>query len=179
MTGEADFPASSRVTSVRHNCCITATRVVSYAVRGVHVWLNVSWEFEARAGHRRHGTSPASGHARRIEVRQGADEEYRPEVYVVPRDAGDLSALRAAVRPPAGGDRGPYPGVGIEDASASAAAGHPGRAADRPRGPLREVTRQFLSYLDDPRRLPAWEKANMLAKYHVTTHGVRLARAAG
>jgi hypothetical protein len=41
------------------------------------------------------------------------------------------------------------------------------------------VARRFLGYLDDPTTVPAWEKANMLAKYHVTTHGVRLARAAG
>jgi len=39
-----------------------------------------------------------------------------------------------------------------------------------------EVTRQFLAYLEDPSRLPAWEKANMLAKYYVTTHGVRMAQ---
>ncbi len=38
-----------------------------------------------------------------------------------------------------------------------------------------EVTRQFLGYLRAPARLPAWERANMLAKYHVTTEGVRLA----
>ena len=28
----------------------------------------------------------------------------------------------------------------------------------------------------DPRTLPAWEKKNMLAKYHVTTAGVERAR---
>ena len=39
-----------------------------------------------------------------------------------------------------------------------------------------EVTRQFLYYLDYPTELPRWEKANMLAKYHVTTEGVRVAR---
>jgi len=40
-----------------------------------------------------------------------------------------------------------------------------------------EVTRQFLHYLEDRRRLPAWEKPNMAAKYYVTTHGVQLSRA--
>ena len=38
--------------------------------------------------------------------------------------------------------------------------------------------RLFLQYRLDPSRLPAWEEANMRAKYHVTTHGVRLARQA-
>jgi hypothetical protein len=40
-----------------------------------------------------------------------------------------------------------------------------------------QVARQFLHYLQNPARLPAWEKANMLVKYHLTTQGVHLARA--
>ena len=39
-----------------------------------------------------------------------------------------------------------------------------------------QVTRQFLRYLQKEEPVPAWEKANMLAKYYVTTQGVALAR---
>jgi hypothetical protein len=39
-----------------------------------------------------------------------------------------------------------------------------------------EVTRQFLKFVDAPRSMPAWERANMLAKYFVTTHGVALSQ---
>ena len=38
-----------------------------------------------------------------------------------------------------------------------------------------QVTQQFLEYVSDPATLPAWENANMLAKYWLTTHGVRAA----
>ena len=38
------------------------------------------------------------------------------------------------------------------------------------------VTKAFLGYLQNPKTVPAWEKANMLAKYHVTTGGVELSR---
>jgi hypothetical protein len=38
-----------------------------------------------------------------------------------------------------------------------------------------QVTNQFLMYLHNPSSLPRWEKANMLAKYCVTTKGVLLA----
>ena len=40
-----------------------------------------------------------------------------------------------------------------------------------------EVTRRFLEYFKEPKTLPAWERANMLAKYRVTTEGVRMAQA--
>jgi hypothetical protein len=38
------------------------------------------------------------------------------------------------------------------------------------------VARRFLDYVRNPEALPAWEKANMLAKYYVTTMGVELGR---
>jgi hypothetical protein len=39
-----------------------------------------------------------------------------------------------------------------------------------------EVTARFLGYLKDPATLPAWEEANMLAKYRLTTEAVELSR---
>ena len=39
-----------------------------------------------------------------------------------------------------------------------------------------EVTSRFLEYLKSPAAMPAWEKANMLAKYAVTTRGTALSR---
>lgn len=39
-----------------------------------------------------------------------------------------------------------------------------------------QVTANFLSYLND-KKLPSWERPNMLAKYYVTTSALELARA--
>jgi hypothetical protein len=39
-----------------------------------------------------------------------------------------------------------------------------------------QVTRNFLNYLSDRSKLPAWERANMAAKYFVTTTGTELSR---
>ena len=41
-----------------------------------------------------------------------------------------------------------------------------------------QVTGLFLGYLKDPKSVPAWEKANMRAKYEVTTRGVELSQKA-
>ena len=37
-----------------------------------------------------------------------------------------------------------------------------------------QVATRFFEYLRDPKRLPAWEKPNMLAKYYTTTKGLEL-----
>jgi hypothetical protein len=39
------------------------------------------------------------------------------------------------------------------------------------------VVREFAHYFHNPRQVPAWEQPNLLAKYHVTTKAVELARA--
>jgi hypothetical protein len=46
-------------------------------------------------------------------------------------------------------------------------------SATRPTSPRSRG--QFLDYVADPARLPAWENANLLAKYWLTTHGVQAA----
>jgi hypothetical protein len=35
---------------------------------------------------------------------------------------------------------------------------------------------RFLEYVREPQSVPEWEKANMLAKYYITTAAVELAR---
>jgi hypothetical protein len=42
-----------------------------------------------------------------------------------------------------------------------------------------EVTRRFLEYLKEPAAMPRSLKANMLAKYFVTTSGTELSRQGG
>ena len=39
-----------------------------------------------------------------------------------------------------------------------------------------EVTNRFFDYVRSPGSMPEWERANMLAKYYVSTKGVELAR---
>jgi hypothetical protein len=41
-----------------------------------------------------------------------------------------------------------------------------------------EVMARFLSYLRGEEAMPSWERPNMVAKYHVTTQGVKLAQEA-
>jgi hypothetical protein len=38
------------------------------------------------------------------------------------------------------------------------------------------VTANFLTYVNSPVSIPAWERPNMLAKYFVTTTGTEMSR---
>jgi predicted dehydrogenase len=176
VTGEADFPAilADRVQSgqMLYYCNTT----LSYALRGVHVWLNVAWGFEAGPNQGDRHLARVRGTRSIVEVRQGAAELHRPKVYVMPRDCAALPAVRAALGRRLEALQEDYPGVTFDEVGDKLRLEVPVRLRVGHEAHFGEVARQFLSYLDDPSRLPAWEKANMLAKYHVTTRGVELAR---
>ncbi len=140
--------------------------------------LNVLWDFEASAGSGDTHFAVFRGSRARVEVRQGRDQNYRPELYVVP-NAGAIADVAAAVRRRVGALQSRYPGFAVEDLRAEFRITIPDRYRVGHEAHFGAVTRQFLEYLADPRTLPAWEKPNMLAKYHVTTQGVSLARTGG
>jgi predicted dehydrogenase len=175
VTGEADFPAylgdSVRCGQLLHHVNTTCL----YRLRGINVWLNVAWGFEAPPGHSDTHFVRLNGTRAAIEVRQGEAERFIPEVYVVPRAAGVEAALQRCVARLQ--DR--YPGLGVEPVRGAQRLVIPDGLRTGHEAHFAAVTRRFLSYLDDPAGVPAWESDNLRTKYHVTTHGVRLARASG
>jgi len=176
VTGEVDYPAVLAPYVVSAQLLYYCNSMVSYSVRGVHVWLNVSWSFEAGPGMGDRHLARFRGTRAQVEVRQGAAEHFLPEVYVIPRDFVDLAAVKLAVRRRTELLQDRYPGVGVEEVDHKLRLVIPDALRVGHEAHFAQVARQFLGYLDDPSTRGAWEKANMLAKYYVTTHGVRRAR---
>ncbi|MBY0231355.1 MAG: hypothetical protein K2W96_18890 [Gemmataceae bacterium] len=178
-TGEPDFPAYLRPNVHSSQLLYHANTTVLYRVRGVHAWLNVAWAFEAPAGQGDRHLARFAGTRSSVEVRQGEPEGFVPEVYVVPRGGADVGEVEAALAARLAALQPAYPEVGMERRGASFRLAIPRGLRTTHEAHFGEVMGRFLGYLGNPESLPAWEAANMLAKYHVTTHGVRLARAAG
>lgn len=149
---------------------------ISYSIRGVHVKLDVLWNYQAPEGTGDTHYAVYRGTECRVEVRQGAEENYRPELYVVPND-GDLTACRAAVAARLEKVRAEFPGTGIMDRGNELLITIPDALRVGHEAHFGQVARQFFAYLRGEGHLPAWEKPNMLAKYYVTTKGVELSGA--
>jgi predicted dehydrogenase len=175
VTGEADFPeflaGAVRGGRLEYFC----NTGVSYAVRGVQVQLDVRWDFEAAPGAGDTHRAVIRGSRAWVEVRQGQGENYRPELYVVPNGPAERAAVEAGLRRKVAALQRQYPGVGVQEQGGRYWVSVPEAYRVGHEAHFGEVTRQFLSYLQAPASLPPWERANMLAKYHVTTEGVRLA----
>jgi predicted dehydrogenase len=179
VTGEAEFPefltAEVREGRLDYYC---NTRV-SYSVRGVHVTLNVLWDLETVPGAGDTHLAVVRGSRARVEVRQGKEENYRPELYVVPADGIAPDAVAAALGRKVAALATSYSGLGVRVLGGMYHVTIPEIFRIGHEAHFGQVARQFLHYLEDPARLPTWERPNMLAKYRVTTEGVRLAQQAG
>jgi predicted dehydrogenase len=176
LTGEKplDPVLASRLASDRLD--YFANGEVSYTIRGTHVRLKALWNYEAPEGGGDTHVAIVRGGRSRVEIRQGVEQKWRPELYVVPNRPGDAAAVRTAVERRVAEMAKARPGLTVEDEGARLRVGIPDRYRVGHEPHFAEVTERFLGYLKDPASLPKWEKANMLAKYWVTTQAVEMSR---
>ncbi len=153
-----------------------ANNTVQYTLRGIHVRLDVKWDFAAPPGAKDTELAIFRGSLCRVEVRQGPEQNYVPEVYVTPNRPEQLISLRAALQRRLQVLQETYPGLALQEQPARFRLVIPERYRIGHEAHFSLLVRQFLQYVREPRSVPAWEKANLMAKYYVTTRGVELAR---
>ncbi|MCL5096716.1 MAG: oxidoreductase [Candidatus Omnitrophica bacterium] len=176
VTGSADFPGFLAQT-IRNSCLeYYANNRVHYRLRGVHVRLEVKWEFEPAAGETDTEFALFRGTLSRLEVRQGKEEKFRPEIYIIPNHTADRAEVLSALQRKVANLRTAYPGLACEDQANRIRVVIPDRFRVGHEAHFALLTRRFLTYIDHPDLLPSWEAPNMLAKYYVTTKGIELAR---
>jgi predicted dehydrogenase len=149
---------------------------VSYTIRGTHVRIKALWNYEAPEGGGDTHVGIVRGSRARVEIRQGVEQQWRPELYVVPNRPTEAPAVKAALLRRITELAKARPGLTAEDEGARLRVGIPERYRVGHEPHFAEVTGRFLGYLKDPASLPKWEKAHMLAKYWVTTQAVELSR---
>jgi len=175
VTGE-DFPESLRARVKDGALEYFCNTLVSYTVRDVHVTLNVIWDWEAPSGSGDTHFASYRGSLSKVEVRQGPSDQYKSALYVVPNRAADKTAVVTAVKKRIAAVQAEYPGTEVVDLGPELRIQIPERLRVGHEEHFAQVTRRFLQYVRDRGTLPAWERPDMLAKYYVTTEGVRLAR---
>jgi predicted dehydrogenase len=149
---------------------------VTYSVRGIHTALNVIWDWEAPAGAGDTHFAVYRGGLSRVEVRQTKADKYRPEVYIVPNKPEDKAKVLAAAQAKIASLQGTFAGVAVEDRGTELRLTIPDSFRVGHEAHFAQVTANFLTYVNSPGSIPAWERPNMLAKYFVTTTGTEMSR---
>lgn len=169
VTGEAEFPASLAPHVKDGKLEYFCNNQVSYALRGVHVKLDILWNWEAAEGGDVYEATFRGTNAR-VEMRQGKAEKFVPELYVVSsKGAGALQRKIESLN-------SKYPGLAIVQNGNEARIVIPDRYRVGHEDHFAQVTNQFFGYLKSPKSMPAWEKPNMLVKYYISTKGVEMSR---
>lgn len=139
---------------------------INYQLKGINVRVSVTWNYRAPEGGGDTHYSVMKGSLARLEIRQGPDQKFKPELYIFPV-AGDqvyLDGLSGAIAQLAA----KYPGLAVETIENGYHVQIPDALRPGHEAHFAQVTQNYLRYLKEG-SLPVWEVPNMLAKYWLTT----------
>ena len=147
---------------------------LNYTLRGVHAKVSVLWKFEAPAGAGDTHDSLLRGSKASLHIRQGAEQGYKPVLYIEPVDCrrrveggpdnGAISQLAER-----------WPGLAVKDLGGKWQVVIPEKYKVGHEAHFGQVTEDYLGYLQG-KPVPAWEVPNTLVKYHTLMEAYRLSR---
>ena len=144
-----------------------------YKLRGVHCKVSVIWNYEAPEATQDTHYSIMQGSKCALVIRQGAEQDYKPTLYVEPVDAG--GDLDQEVQKAVAGLQEQWPGVAVKQSGESWELVVPESYMTGHEAHFAQVTGDYLEYLEQG-RLPDWEVPNMLVKYHTIMEAYRMSR---
>ncbi len=168
VTGESGFPPN-----LEYHC----NNSVDYTLRGIHVRVEAIWNWEAPVAAGDVYTALFRGSRAHIDLRQGAAENHRPELYIVPVSAALSAEVFAAARRRIAQLQPRWPGLDAVETAGELRLTIPEKFRVGHEAHFAQVANRFFDYVRAPGSIPAWERPCMLAKYFVSTKGVDAGRA--
>lgn len=173
VTGADDFPDFLQPDIIDNTLHVYANGELNYRLKGVHVKISVIWNYTAPAGSGDTEFSMMKGTKANLVIRQGAEQGFRPELYIEPVNASPAYAakLQKAIDQLAQ----QYPGLAMVPATKGWKLVIPNQYRLDHETTFGEVTKQYLKYLQVG-SIPEWEKRAMLTKYYTTTEALKIAQ---
>ena len=169
VTGEERYPSYLSAYVEGDTLKVPANSSLDFRVGNIYAHVTVDWAYKAPEGGADTHYSIMRGSRADIEIRQGAEENYRPELFVIAKEERNEelgTALQAFIQEELGEI---YPGLSMDKVDDNA--WHiliPDEHRVWHEAHFAEVTRMFLAYFKLG-RLPEWEIRQMLTKYFITT----------
>ncbi len=174
ITKQPDFPDYLKSAVANDSVLkIYANGEINYQLRGVHAKVSVIWNFQAPNGTGDTHSSIMRGTKANLVIRQGAEQQYKPTLYIEPVAPGatyetDLTTALKTMQ-----ER--YPGIDVKKRQKGWEVMIPEKYKEGHEAHFGRVTENYLSYLKAG-KLPNWEVPNMIAKYYTTTQALELAK---
>ncbi len=146
---------------------------INYIINGVHAKVSVRWAYKAPEGAGDTHYSIMRGTKANLIIKQGAEQNYKPELYIEPVNANDVSYANVLTEQ-LKSIQLKYPGIGVEKILQGWKVTIPEKYNEGHESHFARVTEKFLQYFKEG-KLPSWEVPNMIAKYYTTTSALEMA----
>ena len=147
----------------------------TFALDGVHAKVSVTWAFEPPVGGGDTHYSLVRGTKACAIIRQGAEQNFKPVLYLEPRQGVSLTSLETTLKPIMAEVDKQWPGVGIEKTDKGWTVMIPAKYHVGHEAHFGQVAEAFLGFVKSG-QMPAWEVPNMLAKYRTIMDAYKMSR---
>jgi len=155
---------------------VYANGEIVYKIKNIHAKVSVIWNYQAPEGAGDTHFSVMRGTLAEIIIRQGAQEQYRPQLYIIPNQEIDQTKYGETLTQAITTLQKKYPQIGLQKADTGWRIEIPDSYRLGHEAHFGQVTKHFLESLVEG-KLPEWEAPNMLSKYYTTTTALQLAKA--
>ena len=148
---------------------------IDYTIKTIHSRITAKWTYDAPPGAGDTYYSLLRGTKASLEIKQGAEENWKAVLYVWPNFQKDTSDFPHALADAIADINKDYLGVSIEKYKKGFKVIIPEKYDQGHEAHFAEVMKRYLQYLKDG-KLPVWEEPDMIAKYYTTTKALEMAQ---
>jgi predicted dehydrogenase len=156
----------------KQNINVLCNGEINYTLKGVHAKVSVIWNYKAPDGTGDTHYSIMRGTKANLVIRQGAEQNFKPTLYIEP--LAITAAYEKAAAEVVEKIAQQYKGVALKKNAKGWEVMIPDVLKEGHESHFARVTEKYLEYLSQ-HNMPAWEVPNMLAKYYTTTQAQKMA----
>ncbi len=170
ITGNPNFPEFLKKDLKNDTTLnIFANGEINYRLKGVNAKVKVLWNYSTPEGGDTH-YSIMKGTKANLEIRQGKDEKFVPQLYIKPLNLSEKELATAFEIL-----KSKFVGINLKKQGTEWLVEIPASYRTGHEAHFGEVMDRFLDY-KAKNELPVWEVPNMLVKYYTTTKALELAK---
>lgn len=174
VTSLEEFPDYLQKDVKDGNLNVYSNGEMIYQLKGIWAKISVEWKYEAPPGGGDTHYSVMRGTKCDIVIKQGADEKFKPTLYIENIKGASVRDFTETLRNALASM--PYEDLTIEPVGKAALKINiPDKYRITHEEHFGQVTEKFLQYMKDG-KLPGWEVPGMITKYYTTTSALKKAR---
>ncbi|MGV3502086.1 MAG: putative oxidoreductase C-terminal domain-containing protein [Adhaeribacter sp.] len=148
---------------------------INYQLKGVNAKVSVVWNFQAPEGSGDTHYSMMKGTKANLVIRQGKEQNFKPQLYIEPAKGSDGKAFEASLKAALAKVQQKFEGIDLQKTGNTWLVTVPEKYHNGHEAHFGQVAQKYLQFLQAG-QMPAWEVPNMLAKYYTTTKALEVAR---